>query len=99
MCDIKKDYGAILILSILFNKSFFFSVKCFETWCIYGFSGSASLLAYTVFMCDRKQSCEGHAHTLTICMCQNLVPGVTPANELQKNSQCLLALAQFTELE
>ena len=28
--------------------------------CIYTFSGSASLLALSVFMCDRKQSYGGH---------------------------------------
>ena len=54
----------ILILSILINNSYF-QLNALKPG-IYRFSGSASLLALSLFMCDRKRSCGGHVQLNTL---------------------------------
>ena len=58
-CETKnKATEAILVLSILINRSYF-QLNALELG-IYGFLGSASLLALSVFMCDLNRGYSGH---------------------------------------
>ena len=55
--------AAILILSVLLSRSYF-QLNVLKP-CIYRFSGSASLLALSIFMSDRKRGYGGHLDFIT----------------------------------
>ena len=55
--------AAILVLSILINRSYFQLNPLKPSIYIYMFSGSASLLAFFVFMCDPNMPNQGYGLT------------------------------------